>query len=82
MGKSKRIKADEVVTIGRMRETLDVNLHRIEYILATRRHIVPVGKAGRYRLYNASAVQLVQLELDEQDRRRRCRLATTGGAVA
>lgn len=53
----------QLLTTGRIAAALDVPLPRVQRILATRRHIVPVARAGILRLYDSSAINLVRQEL-------------------
>ena len=57
-------------TPGRLAAELEVPLHRVLHILATRQHIKPTARAGTLRLYNAEAVAQVRHELNAQDVRR------------
>lgn len=56
-------------TPGVIARELAEPLHRIVYVLATRRHIKPVGKAGILRLYDSAAVAQVRHELSAIDAR-------------
>ena len=60
-------------TPGRMAALLGVPLHRVVYILQTRKHIRPAARAGRLRLYDAEALALLRHELNTIDAR------TSGG---
>lgn len=57
-------------TPGRLAVELDVPLHRVLHILATRPHIKPSARAGTLRLFEAKAVAHVRHELNAQDARR------------
>ena len=45
-------------------------LHRVLYVLRTRRHIRPAARAGRLRLYDRDAAALIRHELNAIDARR------------
>lgn len=49
---------------------LGVPLHRVLYVLRTRKHIRPVACAGRLRLYDQAAVAMLRHELNAIDARR------------
>ncbi|MHC5023147.1 MAG: hypothetical protein ACYTGG_04455 [Planctomycetota bacterium] len=49
---------------------LNVPLHRVLYVLRTRKHIAPSARAGRLRLYDRTAVALIRHELNAIDARR------------
>jgi hypothetical protein len=53
-----------------MAAELDVPLHRILYVLATRRRIRPRAIAGNARLFDNAAIAQVRHELDVIDDRR------------
>jgi hypothetical protein len=59
-----------LITIGVIASQLGVPLHRVQHILATRKHIIPAARAGRVRLYDRRAVAMVQQELNAIDDRR------------
>ncbi len=59
-----------LLTTGRIADELGVPLRRVIYVLANRRHIQPVARAGTLRLYNRAAVTLVRAELDTIDARK------------
>lgn len=50
-------------TPGVLAACLDVPLHRVLYVLRTRPHIRPAAKAGRLRLYDLAALNMLQREL-------------------
>ena len=56
-----------LMTLGRVAETLDAPVHRIEYILRTRPHIHPAARAGRFRLFNGEAIAHIRHELIAMD---------------
>lgn len=58
-------------TPGRIAEKLGVPLHRVDYVLRSRRHIVPSARAGRLRLYDAESVACIRHELSAIDARTR-----------
>jgi len=54
-------------TPGVIAHELGEPLHRILYVLQTRRFITPSARAGRFRLYGREAVVLIRQELDAMD---------------
>jgi len=60
-------------TPGVMAADLGEPLHRVLYVLHTRKHIQPAARAGRLRLYNRKALAAVRGELAAIDARRRGR---------
>lgn len=62
--------APQLLTPGLLAAELNVPLHRVVYVLATRRHIRASARAGTLRLYSARAVALVRHELNAIDARR------------
>lgn len=51
-------------TPGVIADELGVPLSRVLYVLRTRQHFIsPIGRAGRLRLYDRDAVELVSGEL-------------------
>ena len=57
-------------TPGVLAADLDVPLHRVAYVLRTRRHIRPSAVAGRLRLYDREAVAMLRHELHAIDARK------------
>jgi len=57
-------------TTGRIAEILQVPLHRVQYVLATRPHIQPSARAGHFRLYDRHAMSQIRHELNAIDARR------------
>lgn len=57
-------------TPGVLAADLGEPLHRVQYVLRTRQHIRPTASAGRLRLYDRDALDLVRRELDTIDARR------------
>lgn len=57
-------------TPGVLAADLGEPLHRVLYVLRTRQHIRPTANAGRLRLYDRSAEQLLRHELSTIDARR------------
>jgi len=55
--------APRLRTPGVIAKELGEPLHRVEYILRTRPHIVPSARAGQLRLYSREAVSLICHEL-------------------
>jgi len=65
-------------TPGVLAARLGKPLHRVLYVLRTRRHIRPAARAGRLRLYERTALAQVRHELNAIDARQgRC----SGGAA-
>jgi len=59
-----------LLTPGRIADALGASLPRVLYILATRRHILPVARAGTLRLYDSAAVAAIRHELNGIDARK------------
>lgn len=57
-------------TVGLLAQELGVPLSRIQYVLSTRRHIQPIGRAGNTRIYRSEAVTQIRHELNAIDARR------------
>ena len=58
-----------LMTAGRLAERLNVALHRVQYVLRTRR-IAPSATAGTLRLYDGDALARVRHEINAIDARR------------
>jgi hypothetical protein len=56
-------------TPGVLAAELKVPLHRVQYILRTRPHIRAAANAGRLRLYDRDALELLRHELAQIDSR-------------
>ena len=54
-------------TPGVIADELGQPLHRILYVLRTRRHIRPVARAGRMRLYDLQGVAMIRYALNAVD---------------
>jgi hypothetical protein len=67
-----------LTTSGRIASNLGVPLHRVLYVLATRRHICPAARAGLLRLYDLRAVAMVRHEITAIDARRASRRGRHG----
>ncbi len=59
----KNVLVPRLRTPGVIAEELDCPLHQVQYILRTRKHIRPVARAGRLRLYDLQAVANIRKEL-------------------
>ncbi len=57
-------------TPGVLAADLGVPLHRVTYLLRTRRHIRPAATAGRLRLYGQYTLAMLRHELNATDARR------------
>lgn len=57
-------------TPGVLAADLRQPLHRVLYVLRTRKHIRPSASAGRLRLYDRSALDNLRHELDAIESRR------------
>lgn len=57
-------------TPGVLAADLREPLHRVLYVLRTRRHIRPTASAGRLRLYDRAAADSLRRELELIDARR------------
>ncbi len=62
--------APRLRTPGVLAELLGVPLHRVAYILRSRRHIRPAARAGRLRLYDNEALAMLRHELNAIDSHR------------
>ena len=60
----------QLLTPGRIADKLGVPLHRVQYILSTRRHIHPSARAGQVRIFDSVAVAQIRHELNAIDARR------------
>ena len=57
-------------TPGVIAHELNVPLHRILYVLRTRRHITPAARAGRLRLYDRESVAMIRHALNAIEARK------------
>lgn len=57
-------------TAGMIAEHLQVSLHRVQYILRTRKHIKPSAYGGILRLYDSKAIAQVRHELNAIEARK------------
>jgi hypothetical protein len=62
-------KTQPFYTVGQLAQQLTVPVHRITYLLNTRR-ITPTYRAGRLRLYSAREAEILRSELASMDRLR------------
>lgn len=60
----------QLLTPGRIAESLGVPLHRVQHVLYTRRDIKPSARAGTLRLFNHTAMDRIRDELAVIDARR------------
>jgi hypothetical protein len=58
-----------LATLGTVSEQLGQPIHRIAYILRTRKHIQPTATAGRLRLFSQGTIELIKAELERIDSR-------------
>ena len=56
--------SQNLITSGDIADRLGERFDRVQYILKTRRHIEPIGRAGIYKLYPESAVEAVRSEIE------------------
>lgn len=56
-----------LITSGTIAAELHVPLHRVLWVLKSRRDIAPAATAGRVRLYRRSAIARVRYELNVID---------------
>jgi hypothetical protein len=56
-------------TVGVLAQKLNQPVHRVQYLLRTRKHIAPVAIAGRSRLYTEQTVAQLRHELNAIDAR-------------
>lgn len=59
-----------LATIGEIARTLDVPLHRVEYVVRSRTHIRPRAVAGSARCFDDNAIAQIRHELNAIDARR------------
>lgn len=64
------IPAPNLRTPGVLATDLGEPLHRVLYVLRTRKHIRPAARAGRLRLYPRAAIAQIRHELNSIDARR------------
>ena len=57
----------QLITPGTIARELDQPIHRVLHVLATRPTILPTARAGRIRLYDRVAFELVRCEIDRID---------------
>lgn len=60
------------ISLGQIARELGVSLHRVEYIVKSRR-LSPIGRAGNIRLFQPSDVQLISKELKQVAARKEVR---------
>lgn len=58
---------DPFLTSGDIARILDAKVQAVRHILHTRTHIVPVGRAGIVKIYDAAAIAAVAQELRRQE---------------
>jgi hypothetical protein len=56
-----------VLTVGDIANRLGEPLHRVEYVLRTRRQLRPQGRVGNARIYSESDLQFIASELRRID---------------
>ena len=54
----------KLLTVGEIAQRLSIPVHRVEYVLSTRKRIVPSAIAGRSRVFNSKAVTQIEQELN------------------
>lgn len=59
---------NEAFTIGDLAEACKAPIHRIEYLVRSRK-ITPLMRAGRYRLYSPKVVDTLKREMAVIDQR-------------
>jgi hypothetical protein len=69
----------KLLTVGTIADELGLSLARVQYILAARRHIRPVARAGALRLFDEKALAQIRYESNRIDARRHRN--TEGGNV-
>lgn len=60
----------QLTTLGRIVDELSEPIHRVTYILRTRRHITPAAMAGTVRLFDRRAVAMIRHEINAIDAKR------------
>jgi hypothetical protein len=68
-----------LITPGIIAAEVRSPLHRVLHVLATRKHIRPVARAGTLRLYRRAAVAMVRHELSAIDARRHAQRGAESG---
>ena len=58
------MKYPELLTIGKIAKTLNVPIHRIDYVLRTRPDIQPLAVAGRTRLFDSEGLRRIRYEIN------------------
>lgn len=53
-----------LLTTTRVAERLGVPVHRVEYVLRTRRYLTPCALAGNVRLFDNETLLFIQFELE------------------
>jgi hypothetical protein len=66
------------LTVGRIAQKLGAPLHRIEYVLRTRRNIRPVASTGNARIFAEEDLGLIEAALREMDFKRDSRVGRSG----
>lgn len=62
-------------TTAEIAEILDEPFYRIRYVLQTRRHIKPVQRSERLKLYDSDAFRQITMEIEKLNQRRGAVLA-------
>lgn len=57
-------------TVGTIAQELGVSIHRVAYVLKTRKHIRPLARVGNVWLYDLTVIAQVRHELNAIDARR------------
>lgn len=70
-----------LLTIGEVAERQHVPVHRVEYVVATRK-IMPASRAGKYRLFGEAEVEAIAAALRECETRLTIRASASGGRPA
>jgi len=65
-----RHKLIRLLTLSVLAEELDQPIHRIRYLLASRRHILAVATAGNTRLYPSVVLRQLRAEIVAIDSRK------------
>ena len=59
---------DKLLTVGDLGQQLDQPIHKIEYLLSSRK-VTPIQRAGRFRLYSRDTVRFLRGEIDQMETR-------------
>lgn len=61
------VMVQNLLTVGDIAARVGEPLHRVEYVLRTRRQLRPLGRVANARVYNESDLQFIKSELRRID---------------